>query len=328
MIDHWSDETREGTCRREWCDVDITLGNFVWRHGEFFVSHPRVLHTYRRLGGRYAWIFSTIRVRDGTVWEKNIQLYVASISVPGPDGGRFDYTLIGRAGSGPLNWTSPQHPEYRFGGPGGGCDGCTEGSVVFTPFADPADVRRLMDLNFDCITRWHPCTERAEILPTAWKELQAEMRIRKEDHGECTPAMIRVLSREAQRVPLAIVIRVEHSGDGYAVTVHREGNPNDLIFAYQPREYTFAEPASVVFRKGDRLLLLDDGCYAVKATEENLKAAQLGVSEDRSVQMKPAYLPSFGAIHLRELTSARILHPTNADWKTGLPSLPPPPCRL
>lgn len=296
VIDHWSNETREGPCRREWCDVDISLGNFVWRHREFFVSHQRVLTIYRCLGGRAAFVRSSIRVRNDIVWEKSILVHVESSYEQNTDGGRFYLSLIANAETRSPDWVSPVHPEYRIGQPGG-CTGCREGYVLFTPYADPNDVHRLLDINLTCVTRWQPCTEQADILPTAWKEVQAEKRyVEEKDHAPCTPAMIRVLSRAAQRVPLAIVIRVEHTGDGSAVTVRREGNANDLIFAYQPREYTFAEPASVVFRKGDLLLLLDDGCYAVKATEENLKAAQLGVSEDRSVQMNPVYLPSFGAI--------------------------------
>lgn len=297
VMDRWLDESKEGVCRPSWCDVDISLGNFMWRHGVFFVDHPRAFHTYLRLGGRYSWVLSTIRVREGIVWEKNIQLYVGSTSIQGPDGSRFDLTLIGRVGNNRLDWVSPQHPEYRFGGAGGGCSGCREGFVLFTPFADPADVRRLMDINFDCITRWHPCTEQADILPSAWKEVESEKLDGGNDNQEiCTPAMIRVLSREAQHVPLATVIRLKRLSDGVEMTVRWDGEPSDSVFVHQSPEHTFTEPASVRFRKGDQLLVLDDGAYVVPATEENLKSARQGASEGRTVRIYPDYLPSFGSI--------------------------------
>lgn len=296
VMDRWRDESKEGVCRPSWCDFDISLGDFLLRHVVFLHDHPRAFDTYRRLGGRYAWVLSSIRVRDGIVWEKNIQLYVGSTSVPEPDGSRFDFTLIGRAGTNRLDWVSPRHPEYRIGSPGG-CSGCREGYVLFTPFADPADVRRLMDMNFDCVTRWHPCTEQADILPTAWKEIQSEnLDTGKDNQQICTPAMIRVLSREAQTVPLATVIQLERVSNGVEMTVRWDRDPNNGVLPYRSPEHTFTEPSSVGFRKGDRLLVLDDGGYVVPATEENLKSARQGAPEDWSVRIYPDYLPSFGSI--------------------------------
>ena len=108
--------------------------------------------------------------------------------------------------------------------------------------------------------------------------------------------MIRVLSREAQTVPLATVIRLKRSSDGVEMTVRWDREPNDSSFAYESPEHTFTEPAFVAFRKGDRLLLLDDGGYTVPATEENLRIARQGASEGRTVRIYPDYLPSFGSI--------------------------------
>ena len=159
------------------------------------------------------------------------------------------------------------------------CTSCRLGWVKFTPFADPKDVLRLTDLNFACLTRWHPCKEQADILPTAWKELRAEAA---EDTPQrsrlCTPIMIRVLSRQAHCVDLVKIIKLEHEGAVPLMTLRRlpESVPE---CAGQWQEFPLAVDPSDGFHLGDRLLVLDGGTYRVPATAENLSAAQLGAGE-------------------------------------------------
>lgn len=299
VIDRWWDDAREdGPCRPDWCDVEIGICNLGWCHSEFFINHQGILNLYRRLGGRPASAYASIRVRDQKVWEKGLRVIVESTYSREPDGSRFYHSLIADTGT-ESPWPfrpSPLHPEYEVGEPGG-CTGCAEIYAHFTPYADPVDVRRLMDINLSCITQWHPCTNQVEILPTAWKEAEEERRRPgRGDREICTPAMIRTLSRGVERVPLATVTKVEQSPTGIAVTVRRNDSAKKSDFTYHSRQSTFTEPGSRQFRIGERLLLFDDECFAVPTTKENLKSAQQGVSEDWTVSMYPDYLPSFGAI--------------------------------
>jgi len=90
--------------------------------------------------------------------------------------------------------------------------------------------------------------------------------------------------------------QLERLSDGVAVTVRWDKESNDSVFVHQSPEHTFTEPASARFRKGDRLLFLDDGGYVVSATEENLRSARQGASEDWTVRIYPDYPLSFGSI--------------------------------
>jgi hypothetical protein len=216
------------------------------------------------------------------LWAKGIGLGIGTVSRR-PDGTRVEYTLMGSVGTDSLTWISPRHPEYQIGGPTA-CTSCKMGWVKFTPFADPRDISRLSDINFSCITRWRPCTEQADILPTAWKEMKAQKTATIDDFyadfNACTPPVIRVLSREAHRLVFAGVIKKEHDPDGDAITLREipEGVPQ------HPDPWRIAiRPSFAGVRLGERLLMLDNmQCPAARATEENLIAARLGTSEGAS----------------------------------------------
>jgi hypothetical protein len=91
----------------------------------------------------------------------------------------------------------------------GGCTFCQEAHVIFTPYADPGDVRRLMDINFSCLTSWHPCETKADILPTAWNEYMAQGKVANDSvKQKCSPDVIRVLSRESKRVAIGEVTKL------------------------------------------------------------------------------------------------------------------------
>ncbi len=274
----WLDEAKEGVCRPSWCDLSFTLYNAGSRHLQFLLNHPALVAIYHELGGRAAGVYSSIRIRDNLLLEKSISLGVATTSSE-PDGRRIDYELVGSVETASLSWVSTGHPEYQIGGPNG-CMGCRAGWVRFTPFADPKDVSRLTDINFTCITRWRPCTEQADILATAWKELQTEKADMTDAFDVCAPPVIRVLSREAHRVVLTKVIKLTRSADGsVVVTVRRV--PNGVPpYAHEWQENTFTVDAIPGIHIGTQLLAFDDArCRAVQATEENLNAARLGAVE-------------------------------------------------
>jgi hypothetical protein len=215
----WLEYVKEGVCKPYWCDLQILLNNTSSRHLEFLVNHPAVFSIYHALGGRVAGVYAFIRVRDNLLLEKGISLGIEAASTE-PDGRYIRYELIGNIETVPFTWVSPRHPEYQIGGPSG-CMGCKAGWVKFTAFADSKDVARLTDLNFTCITRWHPCTQQADILPTAWKEFQAEESAATKAFYDCTPQVIRVFSREARRIVSANVIKLERHADEALVSVRR-----------------------------------------------------------------------------------------------------------
>jgi hypothetical protein len=168
------------------------------------------------------------------------------------------------------------------------------GWVKFTPFADPRDVLRLTDLNFTCITRWRHCTEQPDILPTAWKELRAEIAEGAEDDpNPCTPAIIRSLSRQTHRLELLKVVKLKPDPNLPLMTVRRLPG----ITPQRPDQWQeFDLPADLiglgVVHPGEQFLTFDNGaCRAVPATEENLKAARLGAAEGWISPAHPLDLP-------------------------------------
>jgi hypothetical protein len=293
VIDRWHDNIREGPCRPSWCDVEISLGDFLARH-TFLAYHQKLADAYRLLGGRPAMIEGSIRVRNNVVWGKGIVAYIESHAVSGSDG--LYFTVIGQARSGSPSVVSLLHPEYAIGTPGG-CTACTEAYVVFTPYADPADVKRLMDIDFSCLTRWHPCETNADILPTAWNEqTAARLAMRKLAERTCSPDVVRVLSRESWSVLDGEITKIEPSAEYGELTLHLHEDLKrwDLRFRYRlaRQEYSFSQPMPLKEELGDRYVVFfqypnstyavgqGGSCEVLPATQENMEAVRRGVAED------------------------------------------------
>jgi hypothetical protein len=288
LEDRWLDESKEAVCRPSWCDLQISVGNIGDRHLSFLLNHLTVRAVYHRLGGRVAGAGAFIRVRDNLLWEKSIGLGIETLSKES-DGRNVEYDLEGSIGTDDhFTWVSARHPEYQIGGPTA-CMGCKTGWVKFTPFADPQDVLRLTDLNFTCITRWRHCTEQADILPTAWKELRAEGADRWWLRA-CTPAMIRVVSRQTHHVDLVKVIELEPKEPVPSMTVRRLSRVPFQLENWWP-EFPLGMDPSDNIHLGDKLLHFEHGCQTVPATAENMKAAQLGAGEGWISPAHPLYLP-------------------------------------
>lgn len=214
QLKRWERETQfDERCDRSECSVTITLFESVysflfrnlvfvhlddylrWRlklsysEGPFVRMEESIRRGYELMGGRPAQIDANVGMRDGVVWSKGYMVHIDTYwhNIPGFDPGYWiEYGLIADAHSVPqfdtsgrdwLGYQRPLHPNYRIGRPGG-CDICILGFVHFTPYADPGDIRRLMQLDLSCLTRVRPCLDQNDIMPGAWKQYLAERPLR------------------------------------------------------------------------------------------------------------------------------------------------------
>jgi hypothetical protein len=293
----WHNDLRQGgPCQQVRCDFQVVIGDTFWRYSDYFAYHPRLALLYRSLGGRAAAVWGFVHVREGLVVGKGIEAGVESHSVSSEDGSSFDFVLMGRARSDWPMVIRSLHPEYSLGGPDG-CTNCVTIWATFTPFADVLDVRRLMDIDFSCFTRWKPCTTKAEIMPAAWNQLLAEKDAEAwPAKSTCSPSTIRTLSREASTVAVGEVTEVSPCEPSPEITLRLTDNLKQRRAFYLPWQILpgqlekYRLPSNIHAQKGDRYVVFfdgsnpyltdSDGCEFVAANEKNIAAVQRGIGED------------------------------------------------
>jgi hypothetical protein len=310
VIDHWKGHWKgitrqEGPCESNRCDVEIGVADFFDHHWGFFIHHQGLMQAWRFLGGRPAQIDGYIRVRRGIVWGKGIRAIVLSSSTRHAD--QDDINLIGRSGSGSLDFISSSHPEYEVGIGRATTGASSSGAYAdFTPYADPADVNRLMDIDFSCLTRWHSCQTGADIATTAWNEATVNNEKEKEkrlttNFAElpCSPGVIQVLARESRRAVIGEVSRIElypgpYGDSSFAnvkILLQDDLKQCNLSALMALQDYSFSQSLPVKQKPGDRFILFfkykdrlyldnDRACALLPATQENIEAARRGVAED------------------------------------------------
>jgi len=308
VIDRWKDSVHPmGTCQPNRCDAEIGISDFFDHHMAFLTRHQKIMQVWRVLGGRPAEIDGFIRVRRDVVWGKGIRAIVLGYSA----GYKDDVNLIGRMGSGSPGFISLLHPEYDVG-----LGRITNGALSvgayadFTLYTDPADVNRLMDIDFSCLTRWHSCQTGADIAPAAWREATAEEEKRVAmKFGEliCNSGAVRVLARESRHAVIGEVNRISlygglhddansasHDASSFArvkILFKNDLKQSDLGSLSPLQEYSFNESLPVIEKVGDRFILFfryEDQLYSdnyrvcrlLPATKENLEAVRSGIAED------------------------------------------------
>lgn len=176
----------EGPCSPAKCTATLELNDFFVAHVGVLVYKLNFMEPYLLLGGLPSQVRARVEVRDGVLWSKSFFVAVEVPEYKNQKGDFGRYTLIGDAKtvSRPeiSNYWTPamrSHPEYMVGKPGG-CDGpCIEVHAKFTPFADPADVDRLMQFDLSCLTRlMHPCRTERDVMPTAWEQYLKEAELK------------------------------------------------------------------------------------------------------------------------------------------------------
>lgn len=310
ILRRWRSESHYGRpCSTERCDVTIALPYATfYKNGFVFWVDDWLVHTVLRatlLARAHPFIVvASVSVRKGVVWGKSFSINVVvehsrKRSSPYP---ASTYSLVGTAKS-VSRFTFGRvfegHPDYQVGMPGA-CTGCLEVWLKFTPFANAADVSRLMQFNLDCITRWRPCRAQQDIMPTAWAQLQREKELAYK-RPACTLVAAEIAARDAENAATIQIVKVGESlkderhvipataqmlqrlknGDFWSVGTRREF----LI----PQDYIVSTPRSISVRAGTRWILLFDvilggvdahECGMVPFSNANLALVREGISQD------------------------------------------------
>lgn len=183
LFKRWTPARNTGPCTNAQCAIEIALADFAYTHVGWIERYPTIkpaiLRLYRLMGGRPAMVTCHVSVQNGFIAATSYAAYVEVF--PGEDKlfGGYGYTLIGTAGvvqsSELADRVSFKHPHYRIRSPSA-CTICVAIRVELDPESDPADVRRLMQYDLSCLTRWIlPCTKKGDIMPEAWQQARFEV---------------------------------------------------------------------------------------------------------------------------------------------------------
>ena len=304
----------EGSCNEKHCAYQVLLQGIGYKHPNL-VYHPFLWQLYLRAGGRPAEVRANWTVDYGRIWGKGFGVFVQVPPRAGQNlGGDDGYTLIGTSQS--VSHFGfhyrPQlrlHPGYVIGTPGG-CEICLYVYARFTPDADPKDIQRLMRFNLNCLTAWHPCRERDDILPAAWKQYLTELPIWQDNWQaamKCGNYPLELMGRDSENAAIVDVVST------YNRVVCGEPTPTAAVklveklkglSAWQPETvrdvsidkgavYRGAERGHGELLPGERYVFLleawgrgtkaefqTEPCGAIPATDQNLQALRRGVSLD------------------------------------------------
>ena len=314
----------ESPCSEAECSLNVTLNDFLFSHirslwaiDNFVEGHPNwfgkmfrhrqpadmLVQGYMLLGGRPAHIVATVGIRGGSVWSEGyeVDLYVRDAEVEYTlaasirSVARFDYFESG----------NPQlllHSNYVIDRPGG-CEGCVEGWVHFTPYTNPADVRRLMQLDLSCLTRIHLCRTQQDIMPTAWAQYLDEESQVDQLRGQqpCSASIIEMLGRDGANIISAEIATYKEEpngdaewrglarvklleklkgggnwevGDTHEMGIFRRadqviGPGSRFIFVFDGRQWTDTIPYDT-----------PSGCSPLPLNNANLKLVLAGIAQD------------------------------------------------
>ena len=281
-------------------------------------AYLALLHAYIRAGGRPAEVLADLQVHDGIVWKKGLRVVIVAYS-PTLFAGVHEYSLMADAGTlarfrgSTSNSVDPQvtlHPNYTIGAPDG-CEICIFGWVYFTPYADRADIRRLMQFDLSCLTRFHQCLTQADLMPLAWSQYQAELpRVQQlwTSPPPCSPSLLEWLGRDSIKMAAVEIVGSVHT-ESVPPLPGRYGHVDVRVLAplkglpdWHPGELrtvivtaTSREP-EVLLRPGLRLIAFGTccgnhvqlqfdlwrGCPFVPLTDTNLALVRRGLAQDYS----------------------------------------------
>jgi hypothetical protein len=198
----------DGTCEAHHCSYDIELVDpslKLVRTLDGFLSFNGGALTQRamaHLGARLPVVLMSFEIKDGILREVYLSIWTFVPKGYGPgwrDQGPIpdeepmpagyityksgDYTLVAYTkmtedehafyAYPDIRQYHDPHPEYQIKEPSG-CENCMALDVTLKKNAAPADVMRLTNFNFSCLTRWSPCAVQQDLSPVAWKQYVIE----------------------------------------------------------------------------------------------------------------------------------------------------------
>ncbi|MBZ5526723.1 MAG: hypothetical protein LAN71_02315 [Acidobacteriia bacterium] len=351
QFQHWGANRQfDNHCDEQKCFLQITLNDFVsdfisrtnifirlddyfrWRFklsynmGPFARLQQDLFSAYVRAGGHPARLMASIGMRDGIVWSKGFFVMVETYSHDSAlsGGWEIEYALmadassVSRLGHQSFYSADPQlilHPYYEIGRPGG-CTICIAGWAHFTPYADPADVHRLMQFDLSCLTRWrHPCLTQGDIMPAAWTQYLAESARPDKPSSQpgCSSSVLESLGRDAFNIITAEILRYRESVDGRGyhdstasirvlerlrgaadwkpgeirkISIHSDLTAEDRALRAGSRLVLFFRNKFQVEYQIEVLTSPGYGCPSVPATKSNLELVRRGIAQDYSVTDK------------------------------------------
>lgn len=209
----------EGTCSAKDCQYQIAMGDIVYPGGEWAerLANLHVFQIYGLLGGRDTLVVASFTVHDGSIWRESFAIDVATQKV-GRWYGHDDYPLTLMINTKSRQRLRPSdddwwimgdegqlagHPYYKEGRPGGCEINCEEAVVTYSTHTPPAEIERLSSINFDCLTRFNPCSELEQLLPAArewhlYKEKEIDWQKVKKDEAKPCAIPLWALARDTR----------------------------------------------------------------------------------------------------------------------------------
>jgi hypothetical protein len=277
----------EGTCDADHCDYEIHFDSVGMVTGPIVISE-RFFNLFSRsvemattvLGAHLPYVEGGFHLQNNLVVETWFSL---GTNVHGV--GQLMSRVIGTRNLERYDlWPEKDpHPEYRTVLRTG-----TIGSFFteFTAATKPEDVEWLTAVNFSCITRWVPCREMGDLLPSAWAKAEVERKrvsAIRERIADCTYPL-EDLVEASERVAL---VQVEKPN-----SQKRQWSPNPARLveslkgsgSWHPGDVRDIWSGSDPLAPTEILLFTDDSdpvyphdCGVIPATPENLRTVKAAV---------------------------------------------------
>jgi hypothetical protein len=280
----------EGTCDADHCDYEIQFDSVGMAPGPTATSER-----FSNLFSRAAEMATTVLnahlpyVEGGFRLQNNLIIGTwFSLGTTVPGGGSLFSRVIGTRDLERYDlWPEKDpHSEYRTVLRSG-----TMGYFFteFTAATKPEDVEWLTAVNFSCITRWVPCREMGDLLPSAWAKAKVERKrvsaIREriaycayplEDLVEASDrvALVQVEKPSSQKrqwspYPARLVERLKGSGSWHPGDVRAIWSGLDPV-----------APTEILLFTDDSDPVYPHNCGVIPATPENLRTVRAAVEGD------------------------------------------------
>jgi hypothetical protein len=275
----------EGTCDVDHCDYEIHFDSVGMVTGPIVISGR-----FFNLFSRSAKMATTVlgahlpRVEGGFRLQNNLVIGTwFSLGTDGSGEGELFSHVIGTRNLERYNLWPEKDPGYRTV--------LRTGTIgyfftQFTAATKPEDVEWLTAVNFSCITRWVPCREMGDLLPSAWAKFTAERKhvsaIREriadcayplEDLVEASEhvALVQVEKPNSQKrqwspYPARLVESLKGSGSWHS------GDVRDIWSGSDP-----VAPTEILLFTDDSDPVYPHNCGVIPATPANLRTVKAAV---------------------------------------------------